>query len=154
MTGLLVVLALAMSIAGIFYLAMTDAKRRRVFGLAAVEVRRWVWPARCAVFGPGMLLAALGNMAGFVIWLGALTVLGWTVAALPPTRLREMQKSMNADLITSRDRRKSAIASLRSRVAVSMAGTGMTFGREDPARLAALEARVASLEERLADRPD
>lgn len=82
-TTAIVLPALACTLLGLAYLAATDAKRRRAFGLGA-RPRRFAWPARVAVFAPGLALATAGAWAAFTIWLGAATVAGWGVAASPP----------------------------------------------------------------------
>lgn len=84
-TAPVTLLALACTLGGLGYLAVTDPKRRRVFGLEA-RARPFAWPARIAVFAPGLALAAAGAWAALTIWLGAATVSGWGLAALPPGR--------------------------------------------------------------------
>ena len=76
--------ATGLSLAGLGWLSATDPKRRRAFGLAAPTTER---PAR-AVWAlvplPGMLVPFWSGAAGFVIWLGATSVLGWVLVAVPP----------------------------------------------------------------------
>ena len=76
--------ATGLSLAGLGWLSATDPKRRRAFGLPALTTER---PAR-AVWAlvplPGMLVPFWSGAAGFVIWLGATSVLGWVLVAVPP----------------------------------------------------------------------
>ncbi|MEM9124945.1 MAG: hypothetical protein AAGB28_04150 [Pseudomonadota bacterium] len=84
MSGWFVIVMIAVSLTGLGYLARTDAKRRRIFGQIALHRRRFIWPARLAVFGPGLLLVGLGHWSGLMIWAGAVTTLGWAMAAIRP----------------------------------------------------------------------
>ena len=148
MTALAAIVATAVSLAALAYLAATDPKRRRVFGLAPFAGRRLVGPALAAVFLPGVLLLALGNGAGFIVWLGALSVAGWGVAALSPaqaTRLRAWTETVTAALgegvALSTER---ALAGAANAARWTKAAAGM------PRRIAVLEARVSALEAELA----
>jgi len=120
--------AIAVSLAGVGYLAGTDPKRRRAFRLppAARSSPRLGW---ALVLAPGVLLPFAAGGAGFTVWIGAVSVVGWAIAALPPER-------------TARVGRR--CAGLVDRLA--------GFRLRPPAhdRLAALEARIRALEAQLA----
>ncbi|MEL6206231.1 MAG: hypothetical protein AAFR47_13115 [Pseudomonadota bacterium] len=102
MNGLAILGLIGVSLAGLGYMAVTDAKRRRVFDLPAFTGRRWLWPARAAVFGPGLVLAAAGHWSGATIWAGAVTVLGWAMAALPPATYARLWAEIAAGLGTGK----------------------------------------------------
>ena len=84
MTTTLTLAAVAVSLAGLVYLAATDPKRRRAFNLPPCS-RRLALFAWIVVFAPGAALLAAEQTAAFVIWLGAGTIAGWLVAAKAPT---------------------------------------------------------------------
>ena len=83
MTAALTLAAVAATLLGLAYFTATDPKRRRAFKLPPRR-RRVVLPACILVLAPGVLLLVFGRGAGFVIWLGAATVLGWLMAARAP----------------------------------------------------------------------
>jgi len=147
-TALAAIVATVVSLAALAYLAATDPKRRRVFRVAPFAGRRLVGPALAAVFLPGVLLLAFANGAGFIVWLGALSVAGWGVAALSPaqaTHLRAWTKTVTAALgdgfAVSTERAFAGAAALARSI---RAAGGM------PRRIAALEARISALEAELA----
>lgn len=82
MTAVLPLSAVAVTLLGLAYLTATDPKRRRAFKLP--PHRRLVLPAFVLVLAPGVVLLVFGQGAAFVMWLGAVTVLGWLVAARAP----------------------------------------------------------------------
>ncbi|MEM9248835.1 MAG: hypothetical protein AAGB05_09095 [Pseudomonadota bacterium] len=84
MSGLVIAGLTGLSLAGLGYMAVTDPKRRRVFRQPPLTGRRWLWPARVAVFAPAAVLVALGHWSGLMIWAGAVSVLGWAMAAVRP----------------------------------------------------------------------
>lgn len=86
MHTLTVIAAVLISVAVLVHLARSDPKRRRVFGLPDYEGRRWTKASLAILAAPGLLLLVSGDAAGFTVWLGALTVTGWGVAALSPQR--------------------------------------------------------------------
>lgn len=86
MSGVGVFLAIMVSLAGLATLAMTDPKRRRAHGQLPLASRPFFWPARLAVFGPGLGLLLSGHWSGLTIWAGAITTLGWAMAAITPAR--------------------------------------------------------------------
>ncbi len=71
---------------GIARLASGNAKRRRVYGLPPLPPPGPA--ARLAInlliLAPGAGLLCIGDAAGFVIWLGVLSLLGWLAAARRP----------------------------------------------------------------------
>jgi hypothetical protein len=83
---LTIIIALCISTAALAYLAQTDPKRRRVSNHPPYEKPRRVWLSLFILSVPGIWLLMSGNGAGFTIWLGGLTVAGWGVAAINPTR--------------------------------------------------------------------
>lgn len=83
MTAVLPLSAVAVTLLGLAYLTATDPKRRRAFKRPPPS-RRLVLPAFALVFAPGVALLVFGQGAAFVMWLGAVTVLGWLVAARAP----------------------------------------------------------------------
>lgn len=134
MTLLATIAAVAASTAVLALLAATDPKRRRAFKLPPRP--RDPWTARAMAVGallPGILLLAADNGAAFVVWLGAVTVTGWTVAAMTPQRAAALYQG-----------------------ATNLARTARTKGRgraEAEQRLAELERRIAALEAALAAAP-
>ncbi|MEM6905225.1 MAG: hypothetical protein AAF568_04975, partial [Pseudomonadota bacterium] len=148
-------LAIAISMVGVAYLALTDAKRRRAFARAPAERGSRVWLARLACFGPGLALVVWGHAAPVIIWAGALTVLGWGVAAASPDHLAAAQ----ARLVAWRWQSGQAIKGLRgqaigaTRGARQLAeGVRASLVRPEAQRIAELEARVAQLEAALLER--
>ncbi|MCH2395236.1 hypothetical protein [Oceanibaculum sp.] len=78
--------AVLLSLAGIVLLTATDPKRRRVFGLPDAKYR----PAAIAcllILAPGVALLIAGQSAAFVMWLAAVPLAGWALAAIPPVAL-------------------------------------------------------------------
>ncbi|MFO7483774.1 hypothetical protein [Oceanibaculum nanhaiense] len=84
MTTVIVTLAaILLSLAGIIVLTATDPKRRRVSGLPEAR-RRPAALASILIFVPGIALLIAGQSAAFVMWLAAVPLAGWLLAALPP----------------------------------------------------------------------
>ncbi|WP_439515743.1 hypothetical protein [Oceanibaculum nanhaiense] len=75
--------AILLSLAGIIVLTATDPKRRRVSGLPEAK-RRPAALANVLIFAPGIALLIAGQSAAFVMWLAAVPLAGWLLAALPP----------------------------------------------------------------------
>lgn len=121
----------AVSLAGLGYLAATDPKRRRAFRLPPVAKRRprlgWA-----AALVPGALVAALAGAGSFFVWFGAVTVVGWTLAATRP----EAAEATRRALAAAAGRLGERLAALRRPAS--------------PDRVAALEARLAALEAEVA----
>jgi len=82
--------ALLISFAGLIHLCVINDKRRRVFQQAAFTGPRYVLAARAALFGPGVVFALTGHAAGFVIWLGSLSVIGWAIVAIAPLQWEQI----------------------------------------------------------------
>lgn len=143
-----VIAALSIGVAALIHLARTDPKRRRVFGLPAHVGPRRTRIALAALIVPGIGLLALGNGAGFTVWLGALTVLGWGVAALDPVRSQALLS--RAAGMTGKLGGTARAAWHGSAEAVRTLRDGYRFLSKGPARIAALEERVAELEAQLA----
>lgn len=85
MSAIATVTATAVSLGAIGWLAATDPKRRRAFRQPAMPRRhaRLLWTA---VWLPGLLLPFWSGGAGLVVWMGAVSVAGWGVAAVSPRR--------------------------------------------------------------------
>ena len=92
MSVLATLMAIAVSLAGFAHLAGTDPKRRRAFRLPDPAPRR---PAVgwAAVLLPGFLVPVWAGAAGFFVWLGASSVLGWTIAAASPHRTASIRRA-------------------------------------------------------------
>lgn len=87
MTVTVTLAAILLSLAGIVLLTATDPKRRRVFGLPDAKHR----PAGLAcllILVPGVVLLIAGQSAAFVMWLAAVPLAGWGLAAFPPSATR------------------------------------------------------------------
>lgn len=157
-----------LSLVGLGYLAWADPKRRRTFRQPRLDRRRLLWPARAAVFAPGLLLIALAHWSGLAIWAGAVTVLGWIMAAVSPDTYGLLVKRANAAAVHSfaRLRLKSRTVLEKCRTAIGWpvildltgvlrrigrtgaAGTSPDAIPELKARIVALEARLHRLENR------
>lgn len=147
MTVLATLVATLLSIAALAYLAATDAKRRRVFGYAPFPGRRHVWPALAVTFLPAPALLAFGNSAGLIVWLGAITVAGWGVAALTPTQARRLHTGVGS--AAGRVGRGLSVTAKRSFSRAIAAGSRLADIAQMPDRIATLEARVVALEAEL-----
>ncbi|MEM8553503.1 MAG: hypothetical protein AAGF71_01620 [Pseudomonadota bacterium] len=167
MNSLLIWGTILVSMLGIGYLNLTDSKRRRSHQLEPVKTRRLLWPARALVFAPGVALIAMGHWAGFTIWLGALTVLGWVMVGITPNTYRHIRSDMIALAVRARLQVAdyltplSQIGALVSqKVSTRLVGVSLGSRRLGPtpadaalvktleARVAALEAQVRELEEK------
>lgn len=78
------ILAIAVSAAGIALLAIFNAKRRRVFGLPERGGRAAVLLGAALLLAPFIVLLVRAETAPVAMWLGAVTVAGWTVAMRRP----------------------------------------------------------------------
>lgn len=79
----------AVSLLAVVYLLYTDAKRIRVFRLnRARGLPRYRRAAWALAFAPGAALLGAGELSAFLGWCGAITVLGWLVAARTPQTRR------------------------------------------------------------------
>lgn len=146
MSALATLGGVGVSLAAFGYLAATDPKRRRVFRLAPATRRRPRLAWAIALL-PGLALPVIGGAGAFFVWLGAVSVAGWAVAAVSPTRaadwahrLREASVALRraaAPIFGDAERRaRAAVASLRPAPRVSP--------------IADLERRVAELEAEVA----
>lgn len=72
-------LAALMSALCLAFLAASNSKRLPGRGTALSGLRRL---AIALAILPGVALAITGDWVGFLIWLGAVAVLGWTIAAV------------------------------------------------------------------------
>jgi hypothetical protein len=85
MNSLIPIVAVAVSLAALAYIAAGDAKRRRAFGLPENGPERGrIWLGLAGVCLPAVQLLHIGHGAGFVIWCSAMSVAGWLLAASPP----------------------------------------------------------------------
>lgn len=92
MTVTVTLAAILLSLAGIVALTVTDPKRRRVSGLPEAR-RRPLALASLLIFAPGIALLIAGQSAAFVMWLAAVPLAGWGIAALPPGVLSRHRSS-------------------------------------------------------------
>jgi hypothetical protein len=141
-SGVVTFAGTALSLAALGWVAATDPKRRRAFGLPPHPGPRRTGTAWLLALLPGVVVPLWGGGAGFVIWLGAVTVAGWGLAALPPDRpaawieaLRRRLPPVQAHAARLRRWGEAALRSVRP-------------GRPD---VAALERRIADLEARVAE---
>lgn len=148
MTGLFTIIMVLLSLTGLAYLASTDPKRRRIFRQKPLEARRLLWPARVALFLPGICLILLANWSGLAIWAGAVTVLGWVMAALQP----ELYARARAWVVA-----RSGLAIVLVRHVTDQVGIALTAARRRAAAkaprvagLSSLEAQITRLEARVA----
>lgn len=141
MYALIIIAALAASLAALIHLARTDPKRRRVFGLPEYQRKRRSRLLLAVLIVPGITLLATGDAAGFTIWLGALTVTGWGVAALDPQRSAAVGTRILGTGSNAWDRAVACFNTLRNHYRTL---------RDTLERIKALERRVAELEAEIA----
>lgn len=103
MSGFLIYASIFASLAALAYLTFTDPKRRRTHGQEVLDHRPYLWPARIALFGPGVLLIGLGHWSGLTIWAGAVTTLGWVIAALSPATYARLVQDIERKRIEAWD---------------------------------------------------
>ncbi|MEM7058159.1 MAG: hypothetical protein AAF557_11260 [Pseudomonadota bacterium] len=147
MTFWISIAAIAISMVGLTHLAFTNPKRRRTLSQEQVQLRRIV-PARCAVWIPGIVLAVLGEAAAFVIWIAALTVLGWVLAAAPISTqdlIKEQLDAVKQYVGAMLGRLGGAGRSLVRRIQLALAS------EETLAKVSHMRARIEHLERRLED---
>lgn len=161
MSGALIFGLIVLSLAGLGYLAWTDPKRRRVHGIPLPQRRRCLWPARVVVFGPGLLLTGLGHWSGLAIWAGAVTTLGWVLAALSPARYAALMEHGRQSFTVLQRRVRALMAPVKAWISVSAArikaAAATSLSRIGPAHpkaadtdtIASLEARIVALEAQL-----
>jgi hypothetical protein len=148
MNGLATAAAAAVSLAAVGYLAATDSKRRRAFRLPPVG-RRYAGAAWALALSPGALLPFASGAGGFCVWLGAVAVGGWAIAATPPGRTPGRQAvAVAAEFLRARVAPVAAARWAALRRALSTAAIRRRPGPAD--RLTTLERRVGQLEAELA----
>ncbi|PZQ49889.1 MAG: hypothetical protein DI556_10580 [Rhodovulum sulfidophilum] len=157
MSTFITLLATGVSLAALLWLSFTDPKRRRSFGLKPYDGPRragLIWTIACL---PGLFLPVLAGGAGFVLWLGALTVLAWAVVAVPPgrggaiaVRLDRAVAGVGGWLDARARGLGAAVAALRSRAGRRAAAAPGSASAGVAARVAELERKVMTLETELA----
>lgn len=93
------VCALIISLVALGILASENTKRRRTFGLAPIEHPFPAWGCWFLVLFPGFVLMMLGDWAGFVLWLAAVTSFGWLLILPSPGAARTWFASLRARAI-------------------------------------------------------
>lgn len=141
MTVLTYLFAISVTLLAVTHIASTDAKRRRVSGQEPYEGNRRTRLALAVALLPGVALLAVGNGAGFVVWLGATTIAGWGIAALPPKTVQDASV-----WISGTARRLTIGFSGRAGTSGSLLDRVSAIYRA-PQRLSALQERVRVLEE-------
>lgn len=85
-TTVATLLSLLVSGLGLAFLNHTDAKRRRTYGLSVWEKphqRRWAW---AVVLLPSLFLMMTAHWPAFIMWLTAVSLLGWGLAVRKPVK--------------------------------------------------------------------
>lgn len=162
MSGWVIFAAILISLAGLCYLSVTDPKRRRTHGLPKLDRRPFFWPARLATFGPGVFLTVIGHWSGLTIWAGAVTTLGWTMAAITPktyAKLRADLRTYRQDYWAKACERAHGLSRLPARYVPERIRAwridlpGLTTALMRPTQpvedIEALKARITALEARL-----
>lgn len=143
------------SICGICYLAVTNPKRRRAFNLAILNRRRWVWAARLSIILPFLLLIFTANWSGLSIWAGAVTVLGWIVAATSPHHLAAVRRASIRVFEQVRNRSSAAISSIFSSENSVSGKLYLKANKHELSKarkkIKQLEGKIEKLEKKLAD---
>ncbi|MEM6355030.1 MAG: hypothetical protein AAF844_05020 [Pseudomonadota bacterium] len=157
MTTFLSIVTIAISVSALVYMRATDAKRRRVFGLKP-RPRRFPLLVRGALWLPAIALIALGNVAALLIWMGAVTVAGWGIAAVTPAMVDAASEATVAYRAALRAKTQHLGTLARQAFALGKWRLGVLLSSERPGRsddrVAALEARIAELEAELARRDE
>ena len=141
-------LAIIASVAGVALLALFDPKRGRAVGeMRPPAAPPFKWTARALIFAPGAILALQGAWSPFAIWIGAVSVIGWGVAAMPvggwaklAWRARKYGRSLFSGVSTEFD---SAVGTLSRAFGALTSGSRRV--RDLEARVKALEAEVQRL---------
>ena len=151
-------ICILVSLAGFAYLGATDPKRRRVHKASKLTRRPFFWPARIAAFAPGIALIAMSHWSGLAIWAGALTVIVWGVAALPPQAYQVMGEKLAEQFAMIRALIAAAAGGLWIALAVglrriaALAPAAPALARSGgSSRIEELERRVEELEAKLAE---
>lgn len=156
MSALLLLVALAISIAGVGYLCVTNVRRRRILGQDTSQDRRHVFAARALVWAPGLMLIVLGQTAGVVMWFAALTTIGWAIVAAPITTADIAARASERAVTEFRRLQDVVIDRIQVprlptfNLKLGTAKRDLSEERfiEQEQRIAALEARLAILEQR------
>lgn len=161
MSGWMIFGLILLSLGGLAYLALIDAKRRRTFRQDPVISKPLVWPACFGAFGPGIYLTIISHWSGLAIWAGAVTTLGWIMVAITPdtyARLRANIRARRTQVLDLAQHLVQHLSSAQSAFGRTYLGTWrnhlprLSFAPMGPARpteIDALKARIAALETRL-----
>ena len=141
MTVVITLLAIAVSCAGIAYLAATDVKRRRVFSLPAMEPkhRALAWTL---VYLPGLFLLIFDQWAATMMWLGGMPLAGWIMVIIPP----QAYAQAHARLLAIR----AQLENFKALFGSTPRQSAVHYSDQAAARIAELEGRIAELETQLA----
>ncbi|MEM9279635.1 MAG: hypothetical protein AAGA76_13780 [Pseudomonadota bacterium] len=146
------------SLAGIWYLADTNPKRRRTFDQPILNRRKWVWVARLSILVPGIMLIFAANWSGLSIWAGAITVAGWIIAATSPVHLDRIKTVGQCGVLEARVWVSDGWFSLTQGPDTTLGSIRrwlsdkLSNSTEKSMRIEELEARVAELEAELSDK--
>lgn len=158
MSAAVTIVGLCVSLAALAWIAAGDPKRLRAFRRPVTE-RRGVGLAWALALAPAVAVPVWGGAGGFFVWLGALTVAGWVLAAVSPDRAAAARASAAGAAerlaaavgpVAARARgawlrlRRAGAASARSLSGRSLAAPGDRHA-EMERRLRELEAEVAAL---------
>ena len=135
-------LAVAITASALAYLAASDPKRRRAFRLTPWTRPRHSATAWCLALAPGLVLLLFDTAAGFVLWFGAVTVIGWSISAMNPARMGSLSQAAARVRHALRERLGRHILDRRPFRSRSSA--------KQKRRLDLLEQRVSQLESHLA----
>ncbi len=150
MHPVIILLCLIVSLAALVRMAMVNPRRRRLLGRPPFEGERHDWVMSGALIAPGLGLISFGDGAGFTIWLGALTVLGWVIVANDFDRFAPSANRMfERGLATYRGIPIVGRNLIRDVKSVRLLIRDL---RDAADRIAALEARVLKLESELTQR--
>ncbi|MEM1275142.1 MAG: hypothetical protein AAGH74_01325 [Pseudomonadota bacterium] len=153
--SILAFLLTIVSLMGLSYLTLTDPKRRRTFRQEPLNTRILLWPARLSVLVPPIWLMTVSDWSGLAIWAGAVTVLGWVLAALPPQSIQSYFARAFRGLAASTATVRPVIAAALSQVAFQLSRLDQFIPKRRVTKgvtqsdTSALEARIVTLEARL-----
>lgn len=86
MTVWITLMAIFISVLGIYRHLTTNLKRRHGMRQAAYEGNAYTALAWIVVIVPGLILLVIGQSAAFVMWLGALPIIGWLLSMRSPNQ--------------------------------------------------------------------
>ncbi|MEM9329925.1 MAG: hypothetical protein AAGA53_01290 [Pseudomonadota bacterium] len=151
----MVLLYTILSICGICYLAVTNPKRRRAFDLAVLSERRWIWPARLSVIVPFLFLVFTANWSGLSIWAGAVTVLGWIVAATSPHQISAIKRVVARIVLEATARSSAAISNVLNNENAISGKLSLLASKQDLSKakkkIRQLEGKIAKLEKKISE---